>query len=186
MSGCIFIHSRGRVIIAKDSKAKVMHSVFKLSQAEVIITQYKSNVSVTNCSFELNSRAVLQITSSNGIFQKCTFHNNRIKSTTDLIRVHNSIIELKKCKLTNNSAIRGRILLSESNSTLKIVGTNFKYNMLQRVGMLAAHSIKLTIDNCTFLSNKVVKTGVLLLWYSEVEVFHTLEIRDNSVECGEC
>ena len=182
--GCIFIHSMGRVIVAKYSKLTMSQSLFKSSYAGVITAQLTSNILVSNTIFESNTnKSILYSTLSNLTFQKCTFNNNTVNGNADLIKVDKSNIALEKCEFINNKANRGSIVESKLNTKLKITEILFKRNSFQRARLFLAQDTNLIIDNCTFTNNAVANIGLLHIWYSKMATT-SLDIRENSVEWG--
>ena len=183
ISSCHFIYSKGKVIVAENSKVIILHSLLKSSYARFITAQSTSKILVNNTIFESNANeTVLYSTKSTSIFQKCIFHNN---SDLNLIHVcRKSTTELENCELSNNNAKSGSLIKSDSHAELRINNTHFKLNSLKRGRLLLAENINLTINNCTFTNNTVEKLGLLHVWYSKVEVYTDLDIRGNIVEWG--
>ena len=186
INGCSFIHSRGIVICSVEhSEVRVVQSLFISSYAGVVTAKYKSNLLVTNSSFELNTKeAVSIIKSSNGTFLNCIFHNSIVKGKVNIMYVSNSTAVLKQCELTNNKAEKGSIVLSESNSKLRIIETYFKHNSLSRARLFFVKKTDLTIDNCTFANNTVTKIGILHILCSKIIIMTELNITENTAEWG--
>ena len=184
---CTFIHSKGRVIDTQFSEVIITENLFKFSRGTVLSANSNSTVNVTGSIYEFNNNinlsngSSLYISSSDAFFESCIFRNNSIQGSIRMIYIKNSTLTLNKCEFASNRA-RINILLSLC-SKINILGTTFKHNYVNSVGMASLDKSWSTISNSRFLGNVVSRSGGLRISKGKANLSNLI-IQENKARWG--